>query len=273
MTIRLFALPFVLLGMSATAAILQVPGDPVPSIARLSEQASIRSTEWERRRDAFAQLIGVDPTEYDRTGVAFVGPALLSALSGDSEEVAEARILALVELLETENDFVGLGQSLSEDYVNYHGDLIGAVSSVNDPRSMNALLGAIKSGGMVRSTIVGMGPNAVAPTAEMLNSEDSQARYSAVAVLVQMLSSDEIASDPVAYTLIRDAIMRAATDEYPFVRRNAIPGLVLLGNPESIRLLREMATSDPFQAEYRAGNPFIVREAAVAALDGLADRN
>ena len=271
--IILFVLSTVLSGVSATAATRQNPGDPVSSVARLLEQSSIGNTEWETRRDLFAELIGIDPAEYSRTGIAFVRPALDNALSSDTAEVAKARVFALVELLEIENDFVGRNQTLPEDFVNYHGDLIGAVSSANDPRALNALLGAIKSGGMVRDALVGLGPNAVAPTAEMLNSEDVQVRYSAVAVLVDMLSNNDISSDAVAFARIREALMRAATDRNPFVRRNSIPGLVLLGDPESIGLLQEMATSDPFQAEYREGNPFVVRDEAAAALDGLPGRD
>ena len=50
--------------------------------------------------------------------------------------------LALAATLDLENRLVSRGGALPEAFTDYYGDLIMAVSSINDPRSVNALAGA-----------------------------------------------------------------------------------------------------------------------------------
>jgi len=257
----------------------QVQDAPVSS-QKLPSQAEVRSEDWNTRRKAFARVLGVDAESYARGGLAYVAPVLLKTLKREPES-AEARKTALIELLEIENSLVaekarrrlasGVAElpkedRLSEEYLNYYGDVIAAVSSLRDPRSLNALLGAITTGGMATRTLVALGKPAVDPVAKQLESPDPLVRSSAAATLGQMLErSAEVSHDAASRSKIKEALMRAASDENPFVRRNAVEGLVRVGDQESIALVEEIARSDPYQAAHKQG-AYLVREAAAKAL-------
>jgi hypothetical protein len=158
-------------------------------------------------------------------------------------------------------------QRLSEEYVNYYGDVIAAVSSLRDPRSIDALLGVITTGNMAVDALVSFGSVAVAPVAALLESSDSGVRSAAALTLARMLEHAPNAADQ---RLIRESMTRAAADPDPFVRIRAVQGLAALGGDDSLALVEAIARSDPYQADHREGRPYIVREAATQALQSRA---
>ena len=239
--------------------------------------------DWMARRDAFGRLIGME--DYGASGALNVASILSETLEREPESTDE-RVLALIDLLETENVLVDESEryfisndnqfppgveGLSEDYTNYLGDLIAAVTSVADMRAISALTGAIHTGGMVTRALVSLGPSAVRPVSALIDHPLHDRRSSAIFVLTQMLmGSEAVNNDRESISLIRDVIIRAASDENFSVRTNSVTGLALLGDRESIALLHRLAETDPFRADWPSKDgQYLVREAARAALAEL----
>ena len=230
----------------------------VPSYGQRSDLAvleqSIRQLEdpkWKTRRDAFYILL--------KRGL----PNVLRQWPERSDELK----LALIKLLERENAFSReyresvykrTGVPLGEEYGDYHGDLIEAVTSLKDIRSLNALIGVIETGNMVTSTLAEFGNDALDRVVEVFNSGGT-ARVSAGLVLAKMLDAKNApkVSDPVPRQKIKDTLIRAAGDPSRFVRLAGIEGLRRVGGPEVVSLLQKLATSDPEET---------VRNAATEAL-------
>jgi hypothetical protein len=251
----------------------------------LSDEKAIRSDDWRQRHTAFISLIGADPAEYTRGAIPNVGEFVRTRLATLTGSAADRRKRLLFGLLERENATVnekrtlrrqlGLAQlppedRLSEEYVNYYGDVVAAVAGLADIRSLDVLLDAITTGEMVRGTLISFGVAAVAPVALKTADADEQVRASAVFTLNQMLArSKQIASDPGSRRLISDTLQSAARDSGYLVRSRAVEGLTQLGDPDSIAIVKELARTDPYTypPEYveRAGR-YPVREAAEAAL-------
>src|SRR5207249_4686931 len=76
---------------------------------------------------------------------------------------------ALIALLERENRPDPSKENLSED--TYYGDLIGCVAALKGPRAVNALLGAINTGGMAEDGLMALGSVAVPGLLETLHSK------------------------------------------------------------------------------------------------------
>lgn len=264
--------------LAGTASVTSV----AQGVSPLPSQTQIASSSWEERREAFALLIGADVHSYVTSGHPSVGSVLSETLDADPQS-ANRRALGLIGLLEVENREVsqkeetridrGLQQlpaedRLSEEYINYYGDVIAAVTTLRDPRSMEALVGAITTGGMVSRTLVAFGPPAVRPVAEAFrDSPRLVERSSSVRVLSDMLAdSEDVSNDPRSRSAIQEVLMEAAMDESFLLRMNAVVGLVRLGEKDSIEIVERIAETDPYQAEF-ADNRFVVREAARKALD------
>ena len=253
--------------------------------APLSEEKAIRSADWHQRQSAFASLIGVDADEYRRGANPNVASLVRARLTPLATSAADRRKRLLIELVATENAMVngkadlrfrlGLAElppadRLSEEYLNYYGDVVAAVTALADVRSIDALAGAITTGEMVRGTLIAFGPPAVAAVASKTGAPDDQVRSAAVFTLGQMLArSKAIAGDPASRFLITDTLRASARDHSYLVRARAVEGLVQLGDADSIAIVKELASSDPYTypAEYaeRKGR-YPVREAAAAVL-------
>lgn len=189
--------------------------------------------------------------------------------------------IGLITLLKTENlyirqqaeSFKATGQTLSEDYVNYHGNLIFAVSSLRDPRAVDSLIGCIESGGMATSVLADLGVVALDPVINLLYSENESVRQSATIVLVEMLDQKEFLQEanPVSRDKIKNAIIRSAKDNNHYTRISAINGLEKLsirGDSDAVKLLEQLAQNDPFESVQQGGksNEYPVRDAAKKAL-------
>jgi HEAT repeat protein len=85
-----------------------------------------------------------------------------------------------------------MNDRLSEEYVNYYGDLIAAVAALQDVRSLDALVGAIATGNMAIGTLVGFGKQAVTPVARQLQHTDPHVRSAAARTLSQMVTAERL---------------------------------------------------------------------------------
>ena len=119
---------------------------------------------------------------------------------GKNPQKADELKVALAATLDLENRVARKGGSLPEDFTDYYGDLIMAVSSINDPRSVNALAGALGTGNMVTSALVGFGDAAVdAVIRQIEQNTDRTVRQSGCSVLQKM-------ADPATQPAIKDAV-------------------------------------------------------------------
>ncbi len=148
--------------------------------------------------------------------------------------------IAIIDLLTLENDFsqdqLISGVSLSEDYVTYHGDLIGVVSALNDIRSLNALLSVIDSGNMAISALARFGTTALDPVIAKLESPRDDVKTAAVLVLHKMLEplNFSLVNDPISLSKIRTALEQASFDANDYTRASALEALATFGDGDGI---------------------------------------
>jgi HEAT repeat protein len=269
---------------------LSVPGWLSGTIAiaqQRSASPSIRAAEWQKRQDAFLALVGADREVYLAGGIPYMGTFVRQGLGARTTPDADRQKLALIQLLEIENATVAakeadrrrqkleelpVGERFTEAYVNYYGDVIAAVAALEDVRSVGALAGAIATGAMAVDALVSFGSIAVGPVAERLADDDPMVRSSAALTLGEMLarSDDDVSRSPAQRARIKKALLAAAADPDPFVRRRAVRGLARVGDAESIGAVRKLANEDPYidTIPGREGR-FPVREAAAQALEEM----
>ena len=193
-------------------------------------------------------------------------PGLVDSLRRSPERYNTIK-LALIGLLEREVAFSEeyesvykkTGVPLGEAHGEYYGDVIEAVTSLKDVRSLKALIGVIETGHMATRTLAEFGSAALDRVVTVLNSDDIGKRQGASSVLAEMLDPKNASkvSDPASREKIKNALIRAARDESLWVRLDSIKGLRKLDEPEIIRFLQDLATGDPDE---------IVRNAAKEAL-------
>lgn len=280
MRMRTYSLRRLCWAAALLAGVVWFSAEGQPAV-RLPTESQVTNLDWRERRDAFARLVGTDPISYSRSGLPSVRTVLEETLEND-EQNANERTARLITLLETENreaaraeeEFLSTNREnvpgpgrLSEEYVTYYGDVVAAVALLGDSRALDVLVGAVGTGGMATRALIAFGPPAVRPIARIFETSRSLVeRSSAVRVLSDMLKEPaSTAGDPGSRAIIKDVVTRAARDESFLLRKNAVVGLVRLGDTESVALAERIAETDPYRAEF-ADNRYVVREAAQEAL-------
>jgi DNA-binding ferritin-like protein len=199
----------------------------------------MQSADWNSRNIAFYQLLNLAfGGEFNgRTGQI---PAALSVLSKKHPTNADEINLTLIGLLETENNLIKehkkqyklTGETLTEDYTDYYGDLIGTVAGLKDSRSVAALVGAITTGNMATSGLAELAPYSLDAVAEKADSSDHAIRNSATITLSQMLEPAKInrleMDRPGTREKIKQILIKKARDVDYNVRLSAIDGLAKL---------------------------------------------
>lgn len=251
--------------------------NPTADSAEIGEiLRGMESEEWKARAEAFYRLTRLR-SERAPEGGGYLLPSAFEGLFRANPTAADQIKLALNELLEKENavvqGYAGTGKSFGEDHSNYYGDVIAAVASLNDVRSMNALLGAIATGGMATRTLAGFAPDSLDPVLAKLNDNDPLVRSSALFVLKEMLSPSnypKIKASPYR-SKIKKALLGAAVDPDASVRATAVYGLAALGDPDAIEIVEKLAREDPAYLPGRAEGEknYLVRHAAKLALAEL----
>ncbi|PYN66445.1 MAG: hypothetical protein DMD93_17930 [Candidatus Rokuibacteriota bacterium] len=252
----------------------------VPSYGQRSDlsvlEQSIKQLEdadWRNRSTAFYRLLKADSARVEPRRA-------LSDLLRKWPERSDDIKLALVKVLERENALEKEREAVilqkyakegpdfphpfpdAEERMEYYEDLIAAVTSLRDTRSLEALIGALRTGYMVTSTLAGFGDAALDRMIELLNRGDTGTRGSASFVLAHMLDTQNVSrvSDPLSRQKIKDALLRAVRDSSPYVRLESVEGLAKLGDLDVIPLIRNLATGDPST---------LIRDAANEALKKL----
>jgi len=184
--------------------------------------------------------------------------------------------LMLIRLLETENNlirehekkFETTGETLTEEYTNYHGDLIGTVAGLKDSRAVIALVGSINTGNMATNGLAELAPFSINAVAEKADSDDWSTRSSAVMTLSQMLEPASInrleTEIPGSHERIKQLLIKKAKDVDHSVRLSAIDGLAKLPDADAIKVLEDVSKNDPYESNIAKGElkSHPVREAA-----------
>ncbi len=236
--------------------------------------AQLQSQDWKVRQESFYQLITLgqgDPS--------YIPGPVKTLLRMHPEEAQNVR-LGLIRLLERENAemkafdvrFKKTGQLIGQDYdTDYYANVIAAVASLKDLRSINALLGAITTGDMAMRTLAELAPSSLKPVLLQLKDEEPLVRSSALDVLRLMISGPhkEKVSKPASLAKIKRAFWRGASDPEDVVRVAAVAGLAALGDADAMPLLQKIAESDPSFYPEQGRKRFWVREEALKALTEL----
>jgi hypothetical protein len=188
---------------------------------------------------AFYTLLNPTPTR------RFDGEGSTSRLLRDHPRDRSAITLALVNLLRREN--VRARNSSGEEFSNYYGDLIWSVATLRDPRSVDALLGAVQTGNMATDGLAALGQNALPGTLRALDNPDAGVRNGVLRVLEKMVMPSARSSlGTASRAQVRTALLRGIEDEDAFNRRVAVRALEPFaddGVRSAIRYLNSTDTS------------------------------
>lgn len=260
---------------SQSATRTNVQNDQIESLLK-----QMQAADWNNRSTAFYKLLDLT------FGGKFNGqtaqiPSVLSKLSRKHPDNADKINLTLIRLLEIENNLIReqekkfdlTGETLTEEYTNYHGDLIGTVAGLKDSRSVNALVNAINTGNMATKGLAALAPFSIDIVAEKVDSEDWLTRSSATRVLSQILESANInhlqSEIPGFREKIKNFLIRKAKDADHNVRLSAIAGLAKLQDADAIKVLEDISQSDLYQSTKGGRTSYPVREAAKKHLTPL----
>jgi hypothetical protein len=192
---------------------------------------SLRDPSWETRTEAFYEMV-VNGTASAWDGRTDLIPSRLATLFRAHPDREDAVKLALIELLNTENavveaqdqEYKKSRKTLSETYANYYGDVVAAVSGLNDPRALHALVGAMGTGGMADNGLARLGSDAVDPLVVKLQSSDVIVRAAAVRALTTFWQPEnrDKSNDDVSRRKTKEAFLKAAGDQDGGVRLAAV---------------------------------------------------
>ena len=211
--------------VSALAGMVQGPTPERQEAQRILRD--FQAPEWKTRAEAFDRLISLG--EGDGSNIAGPVKRVLEKYPNQADQIK----LALMRLLERENTrmeelnlrFEKTGQTIGQDYdTDYYANVIASVATLKDIRSMNALLGAITTGGMATDTLAEFAPVSLNPVLAKLEDKNPLVRMCALFVLQEMLlpaNCDKV-KDPPLRSRIKRAFLRGTRDPDPVVRKRAV---------------------------------------------------
>lgn len=234
---------------------------------------TMTSTDWQTRRAAFYTLLELGLHD-DPRGKAYLFASALKTLATLSPNDTSQVELGLIGLLKRENAAVRVyeqtNSTMSEGQSDYYGDVIAAVTALRSPASIDAILGAVNTGGMATKALAGFGPIALGPLISRLNDPDPSMRIGVVTALSQMVAEGNRQKlDSASRLKVEQALLKAASDNQVGVRLSAVNGLAEFGDKASRTALERLADSDPafFPGEADEGKDlYPVRNAAKRAL-------
>src|SRR5271165_42330 len=146
--------------------------------------AGLQSPDWQQRQKSFNQLVdlgmgGKTSLTAPRDGT--------KKLVDRYPELRDLITTSLIGLLQTEDNLVAANTQLTPDHRNFYSDVVMAVSILHDPRSAQALLGAVDTGNMAVAAAAGLGDATLKPALVLLaaatNRDD---KLDMMVVLMQM---------------------------------------------------------------------------------------
>jgi hypothetical protein len=191
------------------------------SVARSQDLAplvgQLRSGEPRQRMEAFYGILSQSAPPGAGTGVR----AAIARLAPNNPALRAA----LIEALRIENAYVRQGRELGDDFSDYYGDLLAAVTGLRDPRAIPVLVEAMGTGNMVMEALAEFGQPAAEAVLERLNAGGS--RRSACVVLGRMLEAGGAGrlTDPAVRGRIEEALMNASGSFSAYVRLSALEAL------------------------------------------------
>ena len=222
------------------------------------------NADWQQRERAFQDLLRLVPSNPSSRWVQAAVAALLNGVPTRADEIK----VAVIHLLEKENANLVSG---SEHQAEFRASLIGAVAEFGDKRGVNALVQNVDTGNMATHGLAALGRDAVDAVVWVARNADDTKRMAATRTLSQML--DPAVTRPEALDLatlatIKDALFRAAHDNYFWVRISSFDGLARMPGDDVTVLLTGIAERDLYT---RPGGPgqgpvYFVRERAKQAL-------
>lgn len=232
---------------------------------------AMRSTVQQERIRGFYDLLqdGSDRSKAFRASTAFV--KLLGAVPSQADALKKvlfatlARENAIVRQADRKNG------TLTEAYSEYYGDLIAAVAALRDPRSVDALVGAIGTGNMATSALAAIGSPAVDPVIEKTKDLDKRTRQGAALTLGKMVDPDLALANDIrpSREKVKQALLQTLGDPEGSVRASSISALSSLKDPEVVEKLQRISTHDPYKLRTKDVDVFPVREAAKKALANM----
>ena len=216
----------------------------IPLLA-ISAAFSVHAQETEVHGKVSRALAGMNSDRWDQREAAFNSLPALDKVSKEDPTDSESVKTGIINLLGTENAEVKKGTRLSEEYTNYYGEVIGAVSDLNDERAIPALVGAITTGSMATRALARFGDKSLDRVLTQLDSPDRLVRASVIETVRNILEM-HIALTPASQARIRDAIRSSLNDREFVVRGSAIDATEYLDNREEfIPELEKISQSDP----------------------------
>jgi hypothetical protein len=201
--------------------------------SRLSETLlHLRNGDQDAKETAFDELMEEIASENLSEPTYITEDALARFLSNHPDQADDVK-LGLIQLLVQEND------SPDEDHYPL---VIDAVASLNDERTIPALVGAMTTGGMAQSGLIKYGSRALEPIFEQLKGPNALMRASALGTAVTILKRGDASSRRQVKGLLQSSLR----DSESVVRAEAI--LLIECLPERrdyMPSMEKLSTTDP----------------------------
>jgi hypothetical protein len=187
----------------------------------------MKSERWQDREKAFNQM-----------------PSLAEISKRDPQE-ADRLKSGLIRLLSTESTEVKKAQGLGEEHSENYGNLVSAVSRLDDERAIPALVGAITTGGIATRALARFGEKALSQMVGQISSPDPDVRSSVLFTIRDLLEM-QISLTAGSQARIKD-VLRSSLDDPEFsVRGGAMAAIEYLEDREQfVPALEKVAQSDP----------------------------
>ncbi len=242
----------------ALSAIGQSPKNISAQVDQRTLVERIRGQDAVARHEAVLTTLSMDPSD--------TGPELRSALVGALEAINEMQRRAIRE--------GGVMEEAVDPHL--HLDLVIAVSSLRDPSTTPALVGALGHGASVVSALASFGETSIPPVVEaVMSPESGHAQVDdGLAVLTRIAKG--ISRDPVSSeswgTLHRVAEARLTGKQQPATLKAAIDLAIALGD-DRLRELVQRIASDPEEVSARGiDDPDLIAHIQRHAAKRLAER-
>jgi hypothetical protein len=230
----------------------------------------MQSDSWQNRSEGFYQLFRAELPGGLNGASAKIPPTLL-AMQRDVPDRAADLTTSLINLLGRENAYSRSAGRTTEAFSSYHGDLIFAVAYLRDRRALAPLLEVLDTGALATRGVARLGANAALAPLLTLATVTADGRRNAVTQTLGDLVDPTINPEPLTPGQrddIKAALVRATSDNNPFIRTSAVVGIARLPDPDVTQLLRLLAESDPYSIQPGGSGDaaYPVREAAERAL-------
>jgi len=141
-------------------------------------------------------------------------------------------------------------RTFTEEDLTFHGDLISSVGSLRDPLAVDALMGAVATGAIVREALIQIAPASTPKLLAMADRDTSFVNRTAAIItlgqIVQRHAETREAPDTRAAILV--ALLQGLKEMNPFARGAAIGALAAFADdPRARTEIARLAREDPFR--------------------------